>query len=158
MVSILLLCPGNATRSILGEAILKRDGAGRIDAHSAGTNPMGVVPRATLDCLIERGLPVAGLRSKGWGEFLAPGAPRLDLVISLCPTVAGEVHPDWPGRPAEVLWPLDEPLAAPAEQVALAMSLAYHRLSARLNAALALPLERMSRDEIEHRLAAIEPA
>lgn len=155
MFTILALCTGNASRSILAEAILTRDGARRVQAFSAGSNPVGIVPRATLDCLQARGLPVTGLRSKGWAEFAAPGAPRLDLVLSLCPAVAAEPHPAWPGRPVEVAWPMDEPLAAPPGQTALAFALAYHRLSARINAALALPLERLTRDDLAAQLAAI---
>ncbi|MDT8345027.1 MAG: arsenate reductase ArsC [Thermohalobaculum sp.] len=155
MFTILALCTGNAARSIIAEAILTRDGAGRVRAFSAGSNPVGVVPGATRACLAARGLPVAGLRSKGWAEFSGPGAPRLDLVLTLCPVTAAERHPPWPGRPAEAFWPLDEPLAAPQDAQAMAFALAYHQLSARINAALALPLERLDRDELAARLAAI---
>jgi len=148
MINILALCTGNASRSILAEAIFNRDGAGRVSAFSAGSNPVGVVAGATLGCLAARGLPRTGLRSKSWREFAAPGAPRLDIVLTLCPAVAAEVHPAWHGRPVTANWAMDEPLAAPAEQTAMAFALAYHRLSARINAALALPLERLGRDEL----------
>ncbi|MCL5775520.1 arsenate reductase ArsC [Limibaculum sp. FT325] len=155
MITILALCTGNASRSILAEAILNRDGGGRVRAFSAGSNPAGVVARATLDCLAARGLPVGGLRSKGWAEFAGPGAPPLDIVLTLCPAVAAELPPTWPGRPVAVDWPMDEPLAATPGERALAFALAYHRLSARINAALALPLERLARDELAERLGAI---
>ncbi|MBK0397758.1 arsenate reductase ArsC [Limibaculum sp. M0105] len=148
MISILALCTGNASRSILAEAIFNRDGAGRVRAFSAGSNPVGVVAGATLDCLAARGIDSKGLRSKSWFEFSGSGAPQLDIVLDLCPSVAAERHPAWQGRPVTATWAMDEPLAAPTEQTAVAFALAYHRLSARINAALALPLEHLGRDEL----------
>ena len=52
MFTILVLCTGNASRSILAEAILNRDGAGRVQAWSAGSNPTGAVhPAVRVDRL-----------------------------------------------------------------------------------------------------------
>lgn len=150
MFQLLLLCPGNAARSILAEAIFNRDGAGRVRAWSAGTNPVGLVHPAALRCLAAKGLETKGLRSKGRAEFTAAGAPRLDVVIALCPTVSAEVGPAWPGNPLAAEWAVPDPMQAPPDQIDLAFLVAYHRLSARINALLALPFETMER----HRLAA----
>ncbi|MBY8975727.1 arsenate reductase ArsC [Rhodobacteraceae bacterium NNCM2] len=155
MFNVLVLCTGNATRSILAEAILNRDGGERIAAYSAGSNPIGRVHPAATALLERRGIPVNGYRSKSWDEFAAPGAPELDLVITVCPSAAAEVMPDWPGSPMTIHWAIDEPAVAPADQIDLAFQLAYHQLSSRINRFLALPFETMSRPELRRALTRI---
>lgn len=141
MFNVLVLCTGNSARSILAEAIFNRDSSGWLRAFSAGSNPTGRVHPAALRLLQRRGLPVTGYRSKSWHEFAAPGAPRIDLVITLCAVVAGEACPAWPDAPMRTHWGVDDPAAAPTDQIDLAFQSAYHQLSARINAFLALPFE-----------------
>lgn len=148
MFTILILCTGNSARSILAEAILNRDGAGRVTAYSAGSNPAGRVHPGALGLLERRGVATTGFRSKSWDEFATDGAPAMDLVITVCASAAGEVCPVWPGAPLTAHWGVDDPAAAPADEVDLAFQLAYHRLSARINAFLALPFEAMPRDDL----------
>lgn len=155
MFNILVLCTGNSARSVLAEAILNRDGAGRVRAWSAGSNPTGLVHPAALRMLARKGLKTDGYRSKSWDEFASPGAPRMDLVITVCAAAAGEVCPVWPGTPQRAHWGVDDPAAAPADQVDLAFQVAYHRLSARINAFLALPFETMDPDMFGIRIAAL---
>ncbi|MEM9060595.1 MAG: arsenate reductase ArsC [Pseudomonadota bacterium] len=148
MLTVLTLCAGNSSRSILAEAILNRDGAERVRAFSAGSNPAGRVHPAALDLLERKGFEPDKLRSKSWHEFASPGAPDLDLVLVLCATVADEIMLDWPGDPVVVAWDLDDPATAPQEQADLAFQHAYHWLSARLNTLLALPIEDMAGHEL----------
>ncbi len=74
--NVLFLCTGNSARSVLAEAILQKDGAGKFRAFSAGSQPKGEVNPFSLRVLKSLGYPHEGFRSKSWDEFSAPMRPR----------------------------------------------------------------------------------
>ena len=55
--NVLFLCTGNTARSVLAESILQKDGAGRFNAYSAGSQPKGIINPFALKILGARGYP-----------------------------------------------------------------------------------------------------
>lgn len=145
--NVLFLCTGNSARSVIGEAILNKVGAGRFRAYSAGSQPKGEVNPNTIKLLNGLGYDTSGFRSKSWAEFARPGAPAMDFVFTVCDDAAGEACPVWPGRPMTAHWGIPDPAAASGSdaEVALAFAEAYRRLDQRIRAFAALPVASLDR-------------
>jgi arsenate reductase len=76
---LFFICTGNSARSQLAEGLANHLGQGRIEAHSAGTMPVGVNGHA-VEVLGELGIDASRQHSKGIDEVPGP----FDLVITLC--------------------------------------------------------------------------
>ena len=148
-LNILVLCTGNSARSILGEALIARKGAGRVRAFSAGSQPKGVPHPGALRLLAREGYDVAAFRSKSWDEFAVPGAPRIDIAITVCGNAAGEACPLFIGAPVRAHWGLPDPADVAGDDAAVDAAFAetWRLLDMRVRAMLALPLETMSAAE-----------
>jgi arsenate reductase (thioredoxin) len=155
--TVLFLCTGNSARSIMAEAILNKAGAGTWRAYSAGSHPQGQVNQNALALLQTRGHATSDLRSKSWSEFAAPGAPVVDVVITVCDNAAGEACPIWPGRPVKLHWSIPDPALArgSAAEIAAAFADTYRMLSACIDAFLSLRAADADQAELETKLAAI---
>ena len=136
-INVLVLCTGNSARSILGEVLINELGAGRLRAYSAGSQPVGRVNPGALEKLEREGHAIAGLESKSWDRFSGPGAPAIDIVITVCDNAAGEACPLWNGAPVTVHWGIPDP-AADGD-----FDAAYARLRTRIEGMLELPLEQL---------------
>jgi arsenate reductase len=109
---VLFLSTGNAARSIIAEALLRRKAGERFIARSAGLQPLPHVHPHTLALLAAENVPADGLHSKGWGEFLASARILpIDVIVTLSDSARRECPP-WPNNPVRVDWPLDNPLSA----------------------------------------------
>ena len=152
--NVLFLCTGNSARSILAECILNREGQGRFKAFSAGSQPKGQVHPFALMLLKKMNHPTAGLRSKSWDEFAAPGAPHLDFVFTVCDNAASEVCPIWPGQPMTAHWGVPDPAAAEGTEAErhLAFAEAYRMLHNRISIFTSLPIRAIDRLNLQKRL------
>ena len=88
---VLFLCTGNSCRSQMAEGFARALRADRIEAHSAGTRPKGIDPRA-VRVMRELGVDLASGRSKSVAELDG----RFDVVMTVCDD-AHESCPTLPG-------------------------------------------------------------
>lgn len=153
----LFLCTGNSARSVIAEEIMNHESGARVRAYSAGSHPRDEVHPATLRLLAGMGHPVEGLRSKGWGEFAAPGAPPLDFVFTVCDDAAAEVSPAWPGQPMTAHWGLPDPAAVTGSDAAIAAAFldTYRMLANRIRVFLSLPFATIDARSLQTRLREI---
>ena len=155
--NVLFLCTGNSARSILAEAILRKDGAGRFNAYSAGSYPKGKIHPLALEILDRFGYSTEGLRSKSWDEFTRAGAPAMDFLFTVCDSAAGEACPIWPGHPATAHWGIEDPAAVEGRDIEKerAFVQAAKYLKRRISLFLALPLASIDRISLAARLREI---
>lgn len=160
---ILVLCQGNSARSIMAEVVINHIGQGRFRGYSAGSQPKSQPHPIALAVLAAHGHDTSHLRSKSWLAFTEPGAPVVDLVITVCDEAAGEACPYFPGGPVTVHWGMHDPAASHTQTAEdrLAFERAYDLLVRRLRRLVALPDEALQGPTTAGRLAEIaelEPA
>ncbi len=158
--NVLFLCTGNTARSVLAEGILRKDGAGRFQAFSAGSRPKGVVNPFALKVLGSFGYPAEDFRSKSWDEFARPGAPAMDFVFTVCDSAAGEACPVWPGHPVTAHWGIEDPAAVEGADIERerAFVQAFTFLKNRISTFLSLPLASLDAASLRARLSEIGQA
>jgi arsenate reductase len=149
---ILVLCTGNSARSQIAEALLATRGAGRIAAASAGSRPAARVNPLAVDVLRDHGIAWEGRTPKSIDDV---SGERFDLVITVCDN-ARDACPFFPGAHAQVHWGLPDPADETDPDAARrAFRETYDALSARVDALLALPLERLDAAALAERAAKI---
>lgn len=154
---VLVLCTGNSARSILGEAMLATLGAGRLRAYSAGSKPKGVPHPGALRLLARRGIDTAAFSSKSWNTFTAPGAPRIDVAITVCDNAAQESCPVFIGAPVKGHWGLPDPadVQGTDADVDAAFEATWQALEVRVRTLLAARFEDMTQDKLAEFLSVI---
>lgn len=146
-INVLFLCTHNSARSILAEATLNSIGQGRFKAYSAGSSPReNQQPNPLAIAALEQAsISTQGLRSKNWDEFARPGAPQMDLIITVCDNAAQEACPVWPGHPASAHWGYPDPsdTQGTQEERLAAFRKTLHAIRRRLDLLVNLPLDKL---------------
>lgn len=152
--NVLFLCTGNSARSIIAEAILSRQGAGRFNAYSAGSQPKGEVHPYALELLGNLNHDVSRFRSKDWDEFTGPAAPAMDFVFTVCDNAAAETCPVWPGQPVSAHWGIPDPAAVEGTEAVRRQAFAdtYRMMNNRISILVNLPLTSLGRTALKQRL------
>ena len=154
--NVLFLCTGNSARSILAEAAINHPaiGGGKFKGYSAGSQPKGAVHPLALETLRQHHLPVDGFRSKSWEEFARPGAPQMDVVLTVCDQAAAEACPVWPGQPITAHWGMPDPAGVQGtdEEQRQAFRDALISLRRRIEVFASLPLDKLRGLALEERL------
>lgn len=153
MVRILILCTGNSARSQMAEALLRRDGAGRVEVVSAGSRPAAAVHPLAIAALAEVDIAWEGRVPRGLAGL---EHERWDVVITVCDN-AREACPYFPGQPLLVHWGMPDPAEATgsaAERLQV-FRVAREVLQRRISALLALPIERLDPAALGEQLTAI---
>ncbi|MGY8665730.1 arsenate reductase ArsC [Bradyrhizobium sp. UFLA05-109] len=155
--NVLFLCTGNSARSVIGEAILNKIGAGKFRAYSAGSQPKGKVNPHTIQLLESLGYDTSGFLSKSWDEFAKGGEPKFDFIFTVCDSAAAEACPVWPGHPMTAHWGILDPAEAKGTdaEIALAFKEAYRLLNQRISAFVALPLRALDQMSLKAKLREI---
>jgi arsenate reductase len=155
--SILILCTGNSSRSIMAEALFNVLGKGKFRAYSAGSHPSGAVNPFAIERCEALGYDTRTLRSKSWDEFASPNAPHMDFVITVCNQAAGEVCPIWPGHPLTAHWGFEDPAAFEGsdEEKRKVFNKAYRQIMNRVSQFVNLPLHVLDRNTIQREMHAI---
>jgi protein-tyrosine-phosphatase len=110
-----------------------------------------------IDLLERQRIATSALRSKSWEEFAAPGAPKIDVVFTVCDSAAAEACPVWPGQPMTAHWGVSDPAAVKGseEEVRKAFLQAFTTLSNRIRLLLSLPMDKLDRLALQNRLQEI---
>src|SRR5436190_18558724 len=97
MKRVVFVCVENANRSQMAEAFARIHGAGKVEAHSAGSRPSGKINPKAIEALGELGYDLAAHRCKSLAEI-----PDLEYAAAVtmgcgdaCPHVRAKIHEDW---------------------------------------------------------------
>lgn len=133
-VRVLFLCTHNSARSQMAEAICRELGGDRVESASAGTEVTRVHPLAVRE-MAERGIDIAGQRSKSMDEF---AGEHFDYVVTVCDN-ARESCPIFPGDPERIHWSIPDPAAVEGEEAQrMAFKRAADELTSRIRYLLAI--------------------
>ncbi|MFI4998884.1 MAG: metalloregulator ArsR/SmtB family transcription factor [Reyranellales bacterium] len=152
--NVLFLCTHNSARSLVAQALLEQIGKGRFNAYSAGTEPARAPMPEVIEKLKALGHDVSDLHCKSWKEFAQPDAPRMDFVITLCDTLAGQDCPDFGEKPVTAAWPLPDPakFTGTAIERATMINALYGMIRRRLEIFINLPHASLDRMALKKRL------
>ena len=150
-MQVLFMCTANSCRSILSEALFNHLAPAGFEAVSAGSFPKGQVLPRSLETLLQAGISIQGLSSKGNDAF--EDCPP-DIVITVCDKAAGEACPVYFGPALKSHWGLEDPSDVEGEEASVdaAFRATLARIESRCQAFFALPFDNLDREQLKHEL------
>ena len=107
-IRVLFLCTHNSARSQMAEAFLRKYGADRFAAYSAGLEPQGI-HQLTERVMSEIGVSLAGQYSKDVAEYM--GKLHFGYLITVCANAEKNCPAVFPGVGQRMHWAFDDPAA-----------------------------------------------
>lgn len=157
MLNILVICTGNSCRSVMGEALFRHLGQGRVNAFSAGSQPLFSLNPQALATLKRHGLPIKHYKSESWENFKSH---KMDIVITVCDRAAAETCPLYLRQAVRVNWGVADPsrVKGTQKQIVATFDKTFELLQYRVHKMLTLPLETLSFEQLTVQLNAIAQA
>lgn len=151
---ILFVCTHNSCRSIMAEAIARQLGGVRLIVESVGSQPSGKINSQAIKTLAKKNIDTSQLSSKSWKDVANFNA---DIIVTVCSNAATEACPMETSSALQVHWGLSDPSALVGEPsvVERAFDETFNTITSCINAFLMLPLEGMSRPDIDRALTDI---
>ena len=145
--NVLFLCTGNTGRSILAERFCAKMGRVVFAPSPRAATPNGEFNPFALRVLESLDYPTDGLRSKGWEEFAAPGAPEMISCSPSATTRRARACPVWPGQPMTAHWGIEDPAAVEGTDIQkeAAFVTAARYIKNRISAFTSLPIKSLDR-------------
>ncbi|MFZ2055948.1 MAG: arsenate reductase ArsC [Acidimicrobiales bacterium] len=107
---VLFLCTHNAGRSLAAKVLFDHYAQGRVNVHSAGSDPGDQLNPAVVAVLTERGLDP----TREFPKPLTDGTARAaDVIVTMG---CGDACPVYPGK-RFLDWDLEDPAGRPVEEV-----------------------------------------
>ncbi len=155
--NVLFLGSGNFARSIMAEAILNREGAGKFRACSAGLLNGNALDPQAVDLLARMHFNTGVLRAKSWNELAGDDAPTFDFIFSVCDEATLLPRAIWRGHPMFAHWGVYDPAKAAGNpsQVRLAYADTFRMLTNRIGIFVNLPLAALDKLAMQRQLDTI---
>lgn len=152
--NVLFLCRANSARSILAEAILKKEGHGHFFGYSAGSYPRGEIHPYTAAFLKTLGLNPSDFSSKAMEVYSEQNDIKFDFVFTVCDATANEDCPIFPGSPMTAHWGVPDPAAVEGTEAEkrLAFADTYRMLRNRISIFTSLPFKSLDRLSLQQKL------
>ncbi len=157
ILNVLFVCSDNASRSLIAEAILRKDGGGRFNVCSGGMHPAAAPNPVTPIVLAGEGYPADGLACRDWRDVAGEGSPEFDFIFTLSDELEAQDFSQLRGKPVRAHWGISDPAAIEGSDIEKerAFVTALQQLRRRVSAFGALPFEGLNKLTLQARLGEI---
>jgi arsenate reductase len=153
MKNILFLCTHNSCRSVMAEGLMQHYGKGKFIAYSAGSFPSGRINLKAIQTLKRNRIEADydNFKSQSWDDF---ADIKMDVVITVCDSAAGETCPLFLGGAAKAHWGVFDPSQVKGSEADIETSFqdAFEILQKRVMALVDLDFEKLNQDELKQEL------